>query len=89
MNNTEIADENLEDEYEHNYEVNIYLKEPYKYTDCITCYADDKKHAIELAKKHFIKEYSDDTYSYDVEYIGSLESDRSYEMEVDREIYIS
>ena len=55
--------------------------------NCMTCYANDENHAKELAKKHFIKEYSDDNHSYSVEYIGSLQSDRGYEMELDREIY--
>jgi len=76
-----------EEEIEDNYEVTIFVKDIGRYKDCVSFYADDENEALEMAKKKFVDKYPLDEYEYRVEYIGSLESDRGYEMQVERGMY--
>ena len=81
--NTDIEDE----EIEANYEVNIFKKDTGSYIDFVSFYADDENQAVEMAKKELADKYPVQEYDYTAEYIGNLQSDRGYEMEVDRSLY--
>jgi len=76
-----------DEEIEGNYEVNIFSKDIGTYIDFISFYADDEYQAVEMAKKELADKYPVQEYDYTAEYIGSLQSDRGYEMEVDRSLY--
>lgn len=77
----------IEEEIEANYEVAIFTKDTNSYIDCAFFYADDENQALEMAKNELANKYPVEKYDYRVEYIGSLQSDRGYEMSVERSLY--
>ena len=69
------------------YEIQVFNKASGRYTDSVFCYADNREHALKIVSKEFLAQYPKSEYDYEVEYHGTLESDRGYEMELDREVY--
>lgn len=77
------------EELEPNYEVQVFRKEETYCIDSYYTYADDSEIALAEAKEHFQDKFPESEYDYIVEYHGSLQSDRGYEMEVDRTLYLN
>lgn len=76
-----------DEEIEENYEVSIFSKDTDSYIDCTFFYANDEHQALEMATNELANKYPVKEYDYRVEYIGSLQSDRGYEMSVERSLY--
>lgn len=84
IENDEDLEEELEDEDEDNYVVQIYIRDLTGVIDEFYFYADDDYDANKLAQSYFQEKYNSKDHEYEVSYIGSMRSDRAYEMEYDR-----
>jgi len=77
--------EELEESFQDNYQLNIY--ENSILVADFSFYAGNEDEVIEIYEEKYSKEYPIDKHSYSIDYIGRLQSDRGYEMEVDRQLY--
>ena len=83
-NDIEIEEEESED----NYQIAFFDKITQRFEDAYYFYADNDSEAYKIYDKEYSKQYPKDKFTYEIEYVGGLESDRGYEMEVDRGIYM-
>ena len=83
---TEIF-EDLECSFENNYEIFIYDKVTSKLIADFSFYADNDMDAHKIYEDKYKKDYPVDKFTYEIEYLGGMNSDRGYEMKFDANLY--
>jgi hypothetical protein len=80
-------EEQMEEKIENNYQISFYDKNTDRFVEAYFFYADDDYEADKIYNEKYSEQYLKDKYTYEIEYTGSLRSDRGYEMELERSLY--